>query len=411
MVVGSVYRDHLSGHRMDSRSAQPERTPDFPPLAEVRRQTRIRWYRSPIDPERLRALSARTDRAGWKQAGGHVLLFAALGGSTVLLWAQSLWWPFVLSLWCTGFVASFFKGTAPHELGHGTVFRSRRLNRVFLHLVSLISWWDPYDYASSHTYHHRYTTHPHADRENLLPVEPSLHPWLLLQVFTLNLFSKPGRNFGKGGFLWTVYLTARSALGLPHGHMNIPSQEWLKALHEDQPAAFRQSIIWSRVLLGFHGSVLLVAAVTGLWVLPLVISLSAFIANVGSYLLGTTQHCGLRENVADFRKNTRSITLNPVLRFLYWHMNRHTEHHMYAGVPCYNLEALAAELADDMPKPRTLLGAWIEMRRTWHRQQSEPAHHFDTDVPSPRKCMTVAVDEAMAASIGDLAPSGLSTGQ
>ena len=28
------------------------------------------------------------------------------------------------------------------------------------------------------------------------------------------------------------------------------------------------------------------------------------------------------------------------MRFWYWHMNFHIEHHMYAAVPCYNLEKL-----------------------------------------------------------------------
>ncbi len=113
------------------------------------------------------------------------------------------------------------------------------------------------------------------------------------------------------------------------------------------------------------------------------------------------QHCGLRGSVPDFRKNTRSITLDPVSEFLFWykinlihlsdsflgenvllslklsiswtepairHMNWHCEHHMYAAVPCYNLKALHKEIAHDMPLPRTLIGAWQEMRMIWCRQ-------------------------------------------
>ena len=73
-----------------------------------------------------------------------------------------------------------------------------------------------------------------------------------------------------------------------------------------------------------------------------------------------TQHCGLQGNVSDFRKCVRSIRINPVISFLYWRMNWHTEHHMYAGVPCYNLKKLSQIIADDMPQPRTLLDAWRE---------------------------------------------------
>lgn len=379
----------------------------YPSLADARATVRPKWYRCPIDKERLRALSTRTDRQGWQQAGGHLALYLVLAIATIACWAAAAWWAFAISLWCLGFVASFFKGTSVHELGHGTVFRSRRLNRAFLLGFSLIGWWDPYDYATSHTYHHRYTTHPDADRENLLPIEPSLHPWLLLQLFTVNLFTPPGRNYGKGGFLWAVYLTARAAFGLARGHENIPSLQWVAALHEDQPESFRRSVMWSRATLLFHGSVLALTIVTGWWVLPLVLTLPAYIANCGSYFLGMTQHCGLRENVADFRKNTRSIDLPAPLRFLYWHMNRHIEHHMYAGVPCYNLEALAREIADDMPRPRSLVGAWREMRAVRRRQRTEPNYEFDTPVPSPSTVQRRSADDALAESIGELAPSGL----
>lgn len=32
--------------------------------------------------------------------------------------------------------------------------------------------------------------------------------------------------------------------------------------------------------------------------------------------------------------------LIPVISFFYWNMNYHVEHHMYPGVPCYNLPRL-----------------------------------------------------------------------
>ena len=44
----------------------------------------------------------------------------------------------------------------------------------------------------SHTYHHRYSQFPDGDRENVFPLEPSLDPYLLMQLFTLNLTSVPG---------------------------------------------------------------------------------------------------------------------------------------------------------------------------------------------------------------------------
>jgi len=383
----------------------PEKSP-YPPLAEVRKTLRVKWYRSPIAHKRLRELSTRSDTQGWKQAGGHTALYLSLAALTVVFWSQQYWLAFTLALWSVGFVATFFKGTAAHELGHGTVFQTKSLNVVFLHAVCLISWWDPYDYAVSHTYHHRYTTHREADRENVLPLTPSLHPWLMLQLGTLNLLTKPNRNFSKGGFLWTLYLTGRTALGKPSGHTDIPSQEWLKTLHEDQPENFLYSVRWSRVLLAFHALVLVISVTTGWWVLSLVITLPSYIANIGSYLLGTTQHCGLRENNPDFRQNTRSIIINPFLSFLYWHMNWHIEHHMYAGVPCFNLQALSKELEADLPQPRTLAGAWKEMLDIRRKQAVDPAYEYYTPVPASVVSASARVDDDIVSSIGDLAPKG-----
>lgn len=378
----------------------------YQPLAEVRKTLRVDWYRCPMKPGKLRELSRRSDAQGWFQAGGHLALFIITGALVFLFWAQEIWLAFLIALFAHGTVTSFFTGTAPHELGHGTVFRTKGLNKFFMYLFSLIGWWDPFDYASSHTYHHRYTLHPEGDRENLLPLEPSLASAFMLQLFTVNLLTQRGRTFGKGGLISTVRLTVLGAVGLV-GSEDIPINEWLKALHADQPDQHRKSIIWSRILLLFHGSVLALAIISGLWVLPLIFSVAVFIANWLSYLVGLTQHCGLRDNSPDFRKNTRSLKLNPVASFLYWRMNWHIEHHMYAGVPCYNLKKLHLEIADDMPKPRTLIEAWQEMRQAWKRQKTDPDYQFDTPLPPTASAERKGMPDELERSIGELAPAGL----
>ena len=378
----------------------------YQPLAEVRKTLRVDWYRSPMKPGKLRELSRRSDAQGWFQAGGHLALFIVTGTLVFIFWSQEIWLVFLMALFAHGTVSSFFIGTAPHELGHGTVFRTKRLNKIFTYLFSLIGWWDPFDYASSHTYHHRYTLHPEGDREVLLPLAPSLASAFMLQLFTINLLTQRGRTFGKGGLISTIVVTVRGAVGRA-GAETAPSDEWLKALHDDQPDQHRRSIWWSRILLLFHGSVLVIAIVTGLWALPLIFSVPSFIANWLSYFVGLTQHCGLRDNSPDFRKNTRSVKLNPLAEFLYWRMNWHIEHHMYAGVPCYNLKKLHQEIADDMPKPRTLLGAWQEMRQAWQQQKTDPDYQFDTPLPPTASLERKGEIDELERSIGELAPEGL----
>lgn len=376
----------------------------FPPLSEVRNNLKPQWYRSKMDPDKFRKFSKRSNFKGFIQAGGHFGLFCITGLVVYLTWVNSYWILFPIAIFIHGTVSSFFKGTAVHELGHGTVFKNKWLNKLFLYIFSLISWWNPFDYAASHTYHHRYTLHPEGDREVLLPVHPNVGATFLFQMFTFNLITQPGRTFGKGGMLSAVWLTLLSSLG-KIGSTEVPANEWLEAVHSDQSEQKLASIRWSRILLTFHIFVLTFAMLTELWILPFIITIPSYTANWLSYFLGLTQHCGLRQNTTDFRKNTRSIRLPRFFEFLYWHMNWHTEHHMYAGVPCYNLPHLAEEIKNDMPEPKNLVGAWKEMLLIWQIQKSNPKYAYDTPVPytsKNTKNMPLSVK-----SIGDLAPKGL----
>ena len=115
-------------------------------LSDVRKNLKVRWYRCPIDRAVLRELMQPNDPQGWLQAGGHLIIFAATGGLTLYLFSQQMWLGFALALFAHGTSASFFKGIAAHELGHGSVFKTRWLNQFFLRLFSLISWHNHHEY-------------------------------------------------------------------------------------------------------------------------------------------------------------------------------------------------------------------------------------------------------------------------
>jgi len=187
------------------------------------------------------------------------------------------------------------------------------------------------------------------------------------------------------------------------GRFNKP---WLEDVYADQPEVRKKSIAWARLTLAFHVALLVVSAVFRLWPLPLLVTFAPFIANWLRYFVGTPMHTGLKDNVADFRLCVRSITLDPFTQFLYWRMNWHLEHHMFAAVPCYNLKGLYRTIAFDLPKPRTLVGAWREMRQTWKRQQTDPAYQFDTPLPG-RKAEGDKKQDTLESSLGDLAPKDL----
>ena len=60
-----------------------------------------------------------------------------------------------------------------------------------------------------------------------------------------------------------------------------------------------------------------------------------------------------------------------------------------------------------MPEPRTLIGAWKEMRDVWKRQKADPDYQFDTPLPATAKSAREDAPDQLESSIGELAPAGL----
>ena len=366
-------------------------TTTFEPLNEVRKNLKINWYRCPIDKKVLRVLIQKSDRQGCFQAGGHLALFICTGALTYYFFEQGWWIAFLVLLSLHGTVGSFFSGLANHELGHGTVFRTRWLNRGFLYIFGILGWDNFHDYSFSHTYHHLYTLHKRGDREVVLPIDPKLS-WLeWLQLFTISV--KLDR-FDSG--IWYFFRNnIKTALG------QYPN-DWLRDVYQGHEHERQTSIRYTRMVWLVHLSILGVSIYFGLWLLPVLLSFHLFFGNWLKLLVAVPMHVGLRSNVADFRKCCRSNTLDPITGFLYWHMNWHTEHHMYAGVPCYNLKKLHQALAHDMPKPKNLFGVWQEMLEIWEKQQEDPSYEYDTPVPAPEERQSVEEDMQLAASIGEI---------
>jgi fatty acid desaturase len=384
----------------------------YKPLAKVRDTLRVEWYRCPIPGAQLRALSRRSDLQGWFQTLGHLVLFAGTGVLAAYLFVQQQWIGFACALFAHGTVTSFL-GLAVHELGHGTVFRTKWLNKFFLRVYSLLAWHNFHDYAMSHTYHHRYTLHPEGDREVTLPKNPSLNVFYLLQLLTFNVTG----GFESHGLIPILKKHVMTALGIFPGAdavneaqtSSVFGEEWMEALYADCPEERKKAIHWSRLILLFHGGMIVLGGLLNFWLLPVLTTFSFFMANFWRYIVAVPMHCGLRDNVPDFRQCVRTITLDPLSTFLYWRMNWHTEHHMYAGVPCYRLKKLHQEIASDMPKPRTLIGAWREMRAIWRQQKIDPTYQFDTPLPASAGRVVSGDMEGLDASIGDLAPEILAS--
>ena len=61
-----------------------------------------------------------------------------------------------------------------------------------------------------------------------------------------------------------------------------------------------------------------------------------------------------------------------------------------------------------MPSPRTMIGAWKEMRKTYKRQQEDPSYQFNTLLPETAGRLPSEEHDFLGASIGDIAPDVLS---
>ena len=105
----------------------------YEPLEKVRKELKVKWLRPRIDQEKLRQLSQRSDLQGWFQAGGHLGIWMITGVFVYYFQMQNNWIALCVTLFCHGAVASFFIPAA-HELGHGTVFKTKSLNKVFLYI-------------------------------------------------------------------------------------------------------------------------------------------------------------------------------------------------------------------------------------------------------------------------------------
>lgn len=323
----------------------------------------IKWYRTPIDRELLARLNSKSDAKGFAQAFGHLLVLGLTGGAVLVSAAGWPWWVTLLLLLLHGTAGSFMIN-AVHELVHKSVFRTQRLNELFVRVFSFLGWINFEHFYASHMRHHQYTLHPPDDLEVVLPIR------LMLRQFFLEGFLNP-----HGGYK-VVMNTVRLARGKFEG-------EWERALFLGvDPDAGRPVVRRARVLLAGHAAITVLSLALGWWLVPVLTSLLPFYGSWLFFLCNNTQHIGLQDNVPDFRLCCRTFTVNPAVRFLYWHMNYHTEHHMYAAVPCYNLGALHRAIAHELPPcPHGLRATWKEIAAILRIQNANPAYQYVAPLP------------------------------
>lgn len=334
-----------------------------------RKPINIRWYRTPLTPEVMEQLHARSDVLGFLQTFAHLAIIITTGVGAFLSQGRIPWYGTVALVFLHGMCSSFMIN-AVHELGHRTVFKTNVLNDIFVRLFAFIGWSHFDHFRLSHARHHRYTLHPPEDLEVVLPIK------IMIKHFLEQGFINP-----RG-----LYKTVKGAIRLARGQFEGPWE--MTILPESESVARRQTIRWARIMLSVHGLILVGSVALALTVSPrfwLVPVLTSLVPGYGAWLFflcNNTQHVGLKDNVPDYRLCCRTFLLNPVVSVLYWHMNFHTEHHMYPAVPCYRLKQLHRAIRHELPPcPRGIVPTWIEIARIMKRQKADPTYQHLAPLP------------------------------
>ena len=322
------------------------------------KEAEIKWVKVKISPEDLQRFMQRSDIRGLAQSLGFLLLLAATGSLAYYAFLQHHWVLLAMALYAHGTFYSRF-GDALHELSHNTVFASRAPNVGMTALYGWLYWpFNPHLYRLSHQgYHHRYTLHQGSDGEDA-PNYVKLDTRLVLGLFfdAIHITSLI-HNVGR---LVTLKPTSRGWRGRGY-RLDSWEQFVLKRATEVQR---RQVYRFGVVCLVTHVLFVVFSIWSGYWFLAILITLAPFYgAGFLQFLAGVHQHTACEANHPDFRVSCGDAILDPFSSFLYWHMEFHIEHHMFASVPCYNLKAFSRFVADQLPPKEKALPRLLKLNR------------------------------------------------
>ncbi len=308
------------------------------------------WYRSPVDRKVLKSLMKRSDGPALRDTAIWLGLLVAFGVAGTLLWGS--WWAVPVFL-AYGVLYATAADSRWHECGHGTAFRTRWMNDVVYELASFLMMRNSVVWRWSHARHHTDTIIVGRDPEISGMRPPQL---IVLGLNFLGLVAVP-QSFAALFRNAMGQLSAEEADYVPEG---------------ERRRAYRVA----RTHMAVYGATVLACVLTGSILPAMLVGLPRFYGIWLLLVMGLPQHLGLAEDVLDHRLNSRTVQMNPVLRFIYWNMNYHVEHHMYPMVPYHRLPELHAAVKDDCaPASPSLWHAWREIIPCVFRQLKDP-HHF-----------------------------------
>jgi fatty acid desaturase len=317
------------------------------------------WYASPIPRKRLKELVQRKDGPAIRDTLIWLTALAISGGLGIHFWGT--WWA-VPAFAIYGVLYGSAGDSRWHECSHGTAFRTPWLNNAVYYIGSFMVLREPTPWRWSHFRHHTDTIIVGRDPEIAVP-----RPTNLFHVVIDFLNLRHGLEELREIALHCFNRMTEAEKGY------IPEAERFKV--------YRTARIFMAIFLAVVGLSIWMQS----WLPVMLVGLPSFYGAWLHYTCGLTQHAGLAEDVLDHRLNSRTVYMNPIVRFIYWNMNYHVEHHMFPMVPFHALPALHAEIKDDLPTPApSIAAAFREFVPVMLRQRRDPKYFIRRQVSAPR---------------------------
>ena len=265
-----------------------------------------------IEPSELRRLNEKSNFMGFFQLFSHLIAILLI---SVLHYKLIYSWWSLASGFALGVLINFLYA-GQHELSHGTVFKTFKLNEFFGRIIGFFMLF-PRDFDQiMHFAHHKWTQDWEKDGE--LVREPFTIKTYLLWFWGVTYW----RNRIVG-----ILRRARGVVIEPY----INPSEYKKVILESRLHIFGYLIIF--ILSLYFNSW---AALT-FWILPMLITKPIH------QMQNTIEHLGLTHK-KDILQNTRSTRTNFLMKWLCWQMPYHTAHHTFPSVPFWKLEELNSKI-------------------------------------------------------------------
>ena len=312
----------------------------------------VAWKRPPIDRDILKRCTKRSDFKGLLHSLGILTILGGTGAISYWFYSTGQWAWLAIALYVHGGLYAF--NPQNHELSHGTVFKTRWINNFFKRIFGVVHWTaNSATYVMSHKYHHQYTLHRQSEGERVHPRAESTEQVLFQAIQIIDITHVITTMYDQTYLLLRPYLS------------NSRRNVWQRYVFEQSNQGERRDAYWTQFSqIMFHVLFAAFSITTGNWFLIVVVTLPGFYGGKWYHMLvHDTMHVGREPETDDFRACCRTVRVNPITSFLYWHMEWHTEHHAYAAIPCYNLKKFHRLTREYWETPQTIPEAWREMNR------------------------------------------------